>query len=220
MFLLIFNISTVHAAWSEPAEIISGKWGSGAGQFGMRSEGGYAVEPYIESVTAEKQEIISDPVNRKQMVFNSKGGLINELKWGDSKGREGKTIAPLSQRNRETSKVYSMKISATAYRITIVFTDKNLVIDSEEDVKNAARDDAGFVYGIGTDMVIRFDKNGKKTAALPLPKAREELVPAPGQSAPRGVYIEYGKPVIAPNGDVYLWQKSDAAYSVLRWTWQ
>jgi hypothetical protein len=221
MFLLVFNISTVHAAWSEPAEIISGKWGSGAGQFGMRSEGGYSVLPSIEAITAEKHVIVSDPVNRKQMVFSSQGKLIMEQKWDAAKGNEGKVIAPLSQKDREAIIVRSMKITANTYRVTVVFADKNLVLDSEQDLKIAARDVNGFVYGIATDSIVRFDKNGKTNATLSLPRAHEELIPAvPGQSAPRGVYIEYGEPVIAPNGDVYLGKKSEATYSVLRWTWQ
>jgi len=163
--------------------------------------------------------IVSDPVNRKQMVFSGEGKLIMEQKWDAAKGNEGKAIAPLSQKDREAIIVESMKITANTYRVTVVFTDKNVVLDSEQDFNIAWRDVNGFVYGIATDSIVRFDKNGKKTAALSLPKAREVLVPFPGH-APRGVYIEYGKPVIAPNGDVYLGQKSEAAYSVLRWTWQ
>jgi hypothetical protein len=222
LFLLVFSISTAHAVWSEPAEIISGSWGSGAGQFGLRSEGGFFVVPLIESITPEKNVIISDPVNRKQMVFDSKGVPIDELKWGDAKGKEGRAIAPLSQKDRDAVKVYSMKISATIYRITIVFPDKNVVVDSEEDFKIAMRDDAGFAYGVSTGMVIRFDKTGKKTAALPLPKAREMLstVSIPGGHTTRGAYIQYGEPVIAPNGDVYVWQKAEMKYSILKWTWQ
>jgi len=219
LFLLVFSISTAHAAWSGPTEIITGGWGAGKGQFGMRSEGGFSVMPSIEAITPEKHVIISDPVNRKQMVFDSKGVLIDELKWGAATGHEGKAIAPLSQRDREAVQVYSLKLGAAQYRITLVFPDKNLEVDSEEDFKIAVRDDAGFAYGVSMDTVIRFDKTGKKTAALLLPRAHEELVPVPG-SAPRGVYIEYGKPVIAPNGDVYVRQKSEAKYSILRWTWQ
>lgn len=219
MFLLVFNISTVHASWSEPAKIISGKSGSGAGQFGMRSEGGYSVLPSIEAITAEKHVIVSDPVNRKQMVFSGEGKLIMEQKWDAAKGNEGKVIAPLSQKDREAIIVRSMKITANTYQVTAVFADKNAVLDSEQDFKIAVRDVHGFVYGIATDSIVRFDKNGKTTDTLSLPRAHEELIEVSG-SAPRGVYIEYGEPVIAPNGDVYVWQKSRDTYSILKWTWK
>jgi hypothetical protein len=224
LFLLVFSISAAHAVWSEQAEIISGNWGSGAGQFGLRSEGVFFVVPSIEYITPEKNVIISDPVNRKQMVFNSKGVLIEELKWSDAKGQEGKTIAPLSQKDREAAKMYSTKDGTNAYHITIVFPDKNLVVDSEEDFKIATRDDAGFVYGVSTGMVIRFDKTGKKTDVLSLPRPHEVLsaipIPVPGGRTTHVMYLKYGEPVIAPNGDVYVWQKSNATYSVLKWTWQ
>ena len=218
-FLLVLKSSFADAAWSEPVEIISGGWGAGKGQFGLRSEGGFSVVPSIESVTAEKQVIISDPVNRKQIVFNNKGVLLDELKWGDAKGQERRSLVPLSQRNREALQVQSMKVGATTYRVTIVFPDKNVVVDSEEDFTIATRDAAGFVYGISVETVIRFDKTGKKTDALPLPSSHEKLITVPGRP-PRGMYIMYGDPVIAPNGDVYVWQKSDEKYSILKWTWQ
>jgi hypothetical protein len=218
--LAILASSSAQAAWSDAAEIISGKFGSGTGQFGFRSEGGYSVLPSIEAITPEKHVIVSDPANRKQMVFSGAGKLVREQTWDAAKGNDGKAVAPLSQKGREAVMVRSMKITATTYRVTVIFPDKNVELDSEQDFKIAARDVSGSIYGIAADRVVRFDKNGKKTAELAIPSAREELVPVAGQSAPRGVYIEYGGPVVAPNGDVYVWQKSDAKYSILKWTWQ
>jgi len=219
-FLIILTGGLADAAWSEPREIISGKWGAGAGQFGLRSEGGFSVLPSIESITPEKLVVVSDPVNRKQMVFNGEGRLITELKWDAAKGNEGKAVAPLSQKDLDAFMINSLKASANTYRVTVVFPDKNVVLDTDHDFKTAARDVSGFLYGIAPDRVVRFDKNGKKTGEIIVPAAHEELIPVPGSRAPRGVYIEYGEPVIAPNGDVYLWQKSNEKYSVLKWTWQ
>ena len=64
------------------------------------------------------------------MVFNDEGKLVIELKW-DAKGTEGKAVAPLSQKDREAVMVQSMKISANAFRITVVFPDRNIVFDSD-----------------------------------------------------------------------------------------
>lgn len=220
LFLLVLNTDPAGAAWSGPREIISGQWGAGAGQFGLRSEGGLSVLPSIETITPEKLVIISDPVNRKQMVFGGEGKLINEVKWDAAKGSEEKAIVPMSQKDREAVMVQSLKIASSTFRITVVFPDKNVVFDSDIDFKAAARDVNGFIYGTTANRVVRFDKNGKKTADLIVPNSREELVPVPGHRAPSGVYIIYGEPVVAPNGDVYVWQKSDEKYSVLKWTWQ
>ncbi len=31
--------------------------------------------------------------------------------------------------------------------------------------------------------------------------------------------VEYGEPVVAPNGDVYTWKKTMVKYSIVKWTW-
>jgi len=115
--------------------------------------------------------------------------------------------------------VRSMQIGSGTYRVTIVFSDKNVVVDADNDFSKAVRDAAGFIYGIGTGQVSRFDKNGKQTASLGLPEAHEELATVPG-SAPRAVYIIYGVPVVAPNGDVYLSKRAGEKFSILKFTWQ
>ena len=220
LFFVVHTPLPADAAWSEPKEIISGTWGKGTGQFGLRSEGGYDVVPSIEAVTAEKTIIVSDPVNKKQLVFSSSNGkFLSELKWDDPKGQIGKAVAPLSQKGRMAQIVRSMQIGSGTYRVTIVFSDKNVVVDADNDFSKAVRDAAGFIYGIGTGQVSRFDKNGKQTASLGLPEAHEELATVPG-SAPRAVYIIYGVPVVAPNGDVYLSKRAGEKFSILKFTWQ
>lgn len=220
LFFLAFSATIAFAGWSGPKEIISGSWGSGTGQFGMRTEGGFSVVPSIEAVTTDQRVIIADPVNRKHLLFNSNGERVEEAAWGDTKGPSVSDIDPLYQRDRGSVMLHSQKIGAAAYRITIVFPEGNVNIDSDRDFRAATRDAVGFIYGLGADSVVRYDKNGKRTGSLTLPRDHEELVQVPGQRAPRGVYVEYGEPVIAPNGDVYLWQKSDAKFSILKYTWQ
>ena len=220
LFFIVFAAGIAFAGWSGPKEIISGTWGSGAGLFGTRTEGGFSVVPSIEAVTTDQRVIIADTVNKKHLVFNSKGERVMEAAWGDTKGPSVSSIDPLYQRDRDAVTMHSQKIGASAYRITIVFPEGNTEIDSDRDLRTATRDAVGFIYGLAADSVVRFDQNGKKTGSLTLPRAYEELIPVPGQRAPRAAYVEYGEPVIAPNGDVYLWQKSDANYTILKWTWK
>jgi hypothetical protein len=220
-FLIILNSGYAHAAWSESKEIISGGWGRGVGQFGTRSEGGFSVWPSIEVITPEKDIIVSDPVNRKQMVFSSEGRLTSEVKWDAAPGKEGKALPPLSQKDRQAIAVHSVKINANTYRITVVFPDKNVILESGQDIKIVIRDANGFLYGITADrVVVRFDRSGKRSADLIVPTSHEALIPVPGRRSPRGVYIYYGEPVIAPDGDIYLLQRSDEKCSILRWSWQ
>ncbi len=219
VFLFGLNIVPSEAAWSESKEIFSGAWGKGTGQLGLRSEGGYDVAPKIEAVTADKEIIVSDPANKKQVVFSSSGKFLSEVKWDDPKGEIRKAVAPLSERGRIAQIVRSMQIGSGTYRITVVFSDKNAEVLSDTVFSQAVRDAAGSIYGIGAEQVTRFDRNGKQTASLVLPRDHEEIAPVPG-SAPRPVYIVYGAPVIAPNGDVYLLQRSDTKFSILKYTWQ
>jgi hypothetical protein len=220
LFLLFVHLpGPLHAAWSDSQELISGTWGKGTGQLGIRSDGGYDVVPKIEAVTSDKHIIISDPANQKQLVFSGNGKFVSELKWDDRKGQPGKAVAPLSDRARVALMARSSKIGSGTYRVTIVFSDKNVEVDSNDDFSQAVRDAAGFTYGISAGQVSRFDRNGKQTASFALPRAHEEIVPVPG-GAPRPLYIEYGLPVIAPNGDIYLLQRSGEKFSVLKWTWQ
>ncbi len=222
LLLLLVNTAPVDAAWTEPNEIISKAWGTGIGQFGLRVEGGYEVYPAIEYITLEKQIILSDPVNRKQMIFSSKGELLNEIAWDTPYEKLGKAVATtlLSQKGRAAVMVRTQKITAGTNRITMVFSDSNVIVDSEHDIARGVRDAAGFIYGIGPDRVVRFDKNGKQVAELIIPRAHEELVYEPGRAGPRGVYVEYGEPVVATNGDVYVGKKTDITYTVLKWAWQ
>lgn len=220
LFVLAFSVTVAIADWSEPKEIISGSWGSGAGQFGTRTEGGFSVIPSIEAVTTDQRVIIADPVNKKHLVFNSKGERVVEAPWGDTKGPSVSSIDPLYQRDRDAVTLHSLKLGASSYRITIVFPERNVDVESDRDLRAATRDAVGFIYGVGADSVVRFDQSGKKTVSLSLPTAHEEFVQGAGKRVQRGMYVEYGEPVVAPNGDVYLWQKSDVNYVVLKWTWQ
>ena len=32
--------------------------------------------------------------------------------------------------------------------------------------------------------------------------------------------VEYGSPILAPNGDVYTWKRTPDKYSIIKWTWK
>lgn len=52
-----------------------------------------------------------------------------------------------------------------------------------------------------------------------MPKQGAEPAPVPGTGKYMNSAVEYGEPVVAPNGDVYAWKKTDFGYSILKWTW-
>lgn len=216
MFLLIAVFSSgseVDAAWTGPDVIVSGAWGSGKGQFGLRSESGFDIHASIDAVLNDESIVVYDPVNKRQMVFDRRGTLESEKQTGIS-------FSTIPHRDREARIVHSQRSGADTYRITAVFSDKNAVVTSDQNVSRAMRDAQGFVYLIGFGTIVRFDGSGRKTDVLNIPASKEELVEVPGQRAPRGVYIIYGDPVIGPSGSVYMGKKSDKTFSILKWTWK
>jgi hypothetical protein len=223
LFTLVMSFVTAQAAdagWTGPVEIISGGWGAGKGQFGIRSEGGFEVLPVIEAITNDDHVIVYDPVNKKQLVFDHKGVLANELKWDAMRGQGENALSALPHKDREARMVFVQRSGANTYQITAVFPDKNVVVIAKKVFSLAMRDQQGSVYGIFPEMVVRFDKSGRQTDVLNLPSAHEELIAIPGQPAPRGLYVLFGEPVVGPSGSVYLSKKTDTAFSILKWTWR
>jgi hypothetical protein len=217
MIVSLISASPASASWTGPDEVITGSWGPGKGQFGLRSQDGFDVVPVIDAVTADNGAVIYDAVNRKQMIYSSKGSLKEELKWG-SGGKGNKPLCIVSQREREAVILNALQSGASSYRITAVFPDRNDVVNADQQFRRATRDVNGFVYGIGSGSIVRFDKSGKQIASISLPAAHEELVTAPGR-APQALYVVYGEPLIGPTGDVFLVKWSGSAFSILKWTW-
>jgi hypothetical protein len=89
-FVFVF-ISRGEAAWQGPAEILSGIWGNDVGQFGLRQGDSEDDFPDIEAVTFDGKIILTDVVNKKQIVFDSAGGFIKEVKWVVKNKAGGKT---------------------------------------------------------------------------------------------------------------------------------
>jgi hypothetical protein len=74
-------ISAAEAAWQGPTEILSGKWGKGIGQFGLDEGDSGDQSPMLKAITPDGKIVISDTVNKKQLVFNSDGSFNKEVKW-------------------------------------------------------------------------------------------------------------------------------------------
>ena len=217
--ICLFAADAADAGWSGPAELISGRWGSGKGQFGIRTEGGFEVLPAIGAITNDENVVIRDAVNRKQLIFNGKGALSSEVKWDAARGQGENAIAAIPHKDREAETALAQRMAVNVYQVTVVFPDRNVVVTSDTEFKRAMRDRHGNVYGFTPELVLGFDKNGKQTGTLNLPASHEELVTIPGQPA-RGMYVIYGEPVVGPSGSIYLTKKTDTGFAVLKWTWK
>jgi hypothetical protein len=69
------------------------------------------------------------------------------------------------------------------------------------------------------DSVYKISVCGKILGQMQMPEDKGHIVQQVGPEAIGALDYEYGKPVIAPNGDIYTWKRTPDAYSILKWTW-
>jgi hypothetical protein len=89
---LICFESIAIAAWQMPIEVIKGNWGSNEGQFGLRTGDSGDDFPEIEAITPDGKIVISDIVNKKQLVFLENGNFLKEVKWTVKSKEGGRTV--------------------------------------------------------------------------------------------------------------------------------
>ena len=81
--------------------------------------------------------------------------------------------------------------------------------------------DAKETYGVNSGGVWRFNQCGKEMAAANYTLRRQRICTYSDRLRGRtlAVDVDYGPPIVAPNGDVYAWGKTDFKYSIVKWTW-
>ena len=260
VFFLIFFCfeSKSLAAWQTPIDVINGIWGNSEGQFGLRDGDSGDDFPEIEALTPDGKIVISDSVNKKQLVFFTNGNFLKEVKWTVKSKNSGRTVYDVPEYSfgpvvgySSDGNVYTgsdnkyFLISSTGqilksytakppelgmvktesrgsgnYRITITYPDKTYILTSDSYFTKYIRDKNGNVYGLNSGGVWRFTQCGKEIAELIMPQEEKETITA--QNAPDqsiDIEVEYGEPVVAPNGDIYTWKKTPSKYKIVKWTW-
>ena len=71
---------------------------------------------------------------------------------------------------------------------------------------------------ITTYQITRYNQCSKQVATLALPKSLYALMPLDSDD-PAPPVVEFGSPVLAPNGDVYTWKRTPENKSIVKWTW-
>ncbi len=142
----------------------------------------------------------------------------------------GTLISTSPTKPPELGQVTEKRIGKKEYQITVKYPDKEWVIISDKSigygVANPYRDINGNLYLVYSKKVEKYDDKGKVIGELSIPANEGEkgVIPPgyPGNAEPpRGKIIaQYGNPIMAPNGDIYTWMRSDTHYKILKWTWQ
>ncbi len=141
----------------------------------------------------------------------------------------GQLIKASAERPLELGKVKSMKENSDGTSSTVVeFNDTTYNIRAPRLLEYFSRDISGGFYGaIKTGpggqqfyRIYKYNRCGKEIGSVNLLPSIIEENSEIGRPTPEiNVVEEYGKPIIAPNGDVYTWKRTPTTYSILKWTW-
>lgn len=269
LFLILLPGKNSFGNWAGPAEVVSGSWGNGDNQFGLKTGDTVTYDSFPQQIIIlpTNKIIIHDEVNRRSLlyhnstfqekvnwvrknlpdgkwtydidkyaIFGNQVGFSGDNIWIESGGGyglyspTGTSISTSTTRPLELGQVTEKRIGKTEYQITVKYPDKEWVIISDKSigygVAHPFRDANGKLYLIYSKKVERYDDKGKVIGTLSMPEVQYGAVTIPpdwpdNAEPPRArVVAEHGSPVVAPNGDVYTWMRSDTHYKILKWTWQ
>lgn len=149
-------------------------------------------------------------------AFPSKEGFYIKVGYTryDLYSPSGEFVRTYSERPPELGIVKKRMIGIRKYKVTVTYPDKEWVIVGGVYL-GFARDAGGNLYSAGGREIIRYDDKGNEVARLLAPENKFEEVP-PDVT----VIVEYGSLVLAPNGDVYTWKRTEDRYSIIRWRWR
>jgi hypothetical protein len=120
------------------------------------------------------------------------------------------------------------------YKIKVTYPDIVYQFTSDQPLEKYYRDTNKFFYQIETFTetvgeeeyisykVDKYNKCSKKVSVLNLPRSQYEPMPPSAENMPTWKPVpimEYGEPLVAPNGDIYAWARTKTEYKILKWTW-
>ncbi|MFI4962892.1 MAG: hypothetical protein ACHP6H_03445 [Legionellales bacterium] len=155
------------------------------------------------------------PTRKSYIIYSSSGSLLQTL-----------AVKP-----SELGVIKSTKRNVDGgVSIVIQYGDAVFNINLPKLLEYFVRDLSGYLYGViitGTPgnqhySVYKYNKSGKALGIVDLPARNVIVEPetVPARPTPEyTVVADYGKPVIAPNGDVYTWKRTPDKYAILKWTW-
>lgn len=85
------------AAWIGPESHIENTWGDSPGLFGFVVGETSSTFPFLEAVLPDSAVVVSDIVNKKQMLFSNNGLLLKEVKWTLVKDQSGEEYYEISE---------------------------------------------------------------------------------------------------------------------------
>jgi hypothetical protein len=71
------------------------------------------------------------------------------------------------------------------------------------------------------EEVVKYNEKSELIGDLVMPKAERKVIRPAGNGADEltELIVEYGDPIVAPNGDIYTWKRTPDKYSIIKWIW-
>ncbi|MGA1826031.1 MAG: fibronectin type III domain-containing protein [bacterium] len=88
LFFLLLTTTKGYSIWQGPEEIIVGTWGKKDENFGLRKGDIQDTIPLITGILLDESIILTDEVNRRDVVYDKKGHLVKVVPWYIHKGDE------------------------------------------------------------------------------------------------------------------------------------
>ncbi len=148
--------------------------------------------------------IIIEDIFNKYQLYSSKGEFIKTY-----------TTRPVQLG------IVKEDIEHNAYFISVIYPDARYDITSGP-YERYERDNKRYIYAISGQSTKKIDACSHIIGELIIPDNRYRTIREAGRGFEeiKQVVSEFGQPIIAPNGDIYTWERTPDSYSILKWTWQ
>lgn len=156
--------------------------------------------------------------------YTPEGNIWIKIKNYTLKDSSGQIIRTSPTRPLELGLLESKSYKSGSYLHSIRYPDKSYSFILPWESLNAYwRDLAGNIVVAaqtnGKDMVYKINPCGKIMGQMQIPEDKGHVVDQIGPELIGELDYEYGKPIFAPNGDIYAWKRTPDTYSILKWAW-
>lgn len=76
---ILFSCATAHGAWTGPAQVLTGGWGSGPAEFNKKGHPPYVTLPILHDISSAGQIVIADKLNGRIKIYGADGVLIRNI---------------------------------------------------------------------------------------------------------------------------------------------
>jgi hypothetical protein len=205
----------------------------------------YGWPPYLDKYSKDNLFVISCEYERvprgirplKKCIIDENGNIKAKIKMGrvfvTVKGflvmnngnyyyysPNGQLTEMYKEKPWELGIVREQSLGGGRYKVTVKYPEKEWIIIGKGACEEYTRIGNCELYCVGDKQIAQYDSEGHEQGRLTVPENIEKQISRGSGVEPRiEVLEEYGSPIIAPNGDVYVWKRTNENYEIIKWVW-